>query len=279
MGLRSLGRRTDLMFARATGEVTDRGDYLLVRTPSNPGYHWGNYLIFREPPAAGDHDRWTALFRQEFPGSPEQPSHLLFAWDVAADKNADNTGAAAEFLEHDMRFDTAVVLTAAEVTPPPRPNPHVEIATISGERAWREVIEQQIETRLPEFSLPAYRAFKEAQCADYRRMSEAGLGHWYGAYLDGCLVANLGIFQEGGVARYQAVTTLPSHRRQGICGTLVHRAAALLAVEAPIDTFVMEADPEYHAARIYESVGFERSEVNHALYWHREMPPCSQAGG
>lgn len=29
----------------------------------------------------------------------------------------------------------------------------------------------------------------------------------------------------------------------------------------------MEADPEYHAARIYESVGFKRGEINYSLSW------------
>jgi hypothetical protein len=29
----------------------------------------------------------------------------------------------------------------------------------------------------------------------------------------------------------------------------------------------MEADADYHAARIYESVGFKRHEINYALSW------------
>ena len=32
---RSLGWQTDLIFARFDGEVADRGDHLLVRTPTN----------------------------------------------------------------------------------------------------------------------------------------------------------------------------------------------------------------------------------------------------
>jgi len=29
----------------------------------------------------------------------------------------------------------------------------------------------------------------------------------------------------------------------------------------------MEADPDYHAARIYESVGFKRCEMTYQLSW------------
>lgn len=49
----SLGYRTDLIFHRFEGEVTDRGHYLVIHTPSNPSYRWGNLLIFDAPPEAG----------------------------------------------------------------------------------------------------------------------------------------------------------------------------------------------------------------------------------
>ena len=46
MLVRSLGYRTDLMISAINGEVTDRGDYLVIRTPSNPTYYWGNFLLY-----------------------------------------------------------------------------------------------------------------------------------------------------------------------------------------------------------------------------------------
>ena len=52
MNIQSLGYRTDLFFPRFDGEVTDRGDYIVIRTPSNPTYHWGNFLLFNQPPVA-----------------------------------------------------------------------------------------------------------------------------------------------------------------------------------------------------------------------------------
>lgn len=45
MNLRSLGYHTDLMFPRFDGLVVDCGDYLAVRTPSNPRFYWGNFLL------------------------------------------------------------------------------------------------------------------------------------------------------------------------------------------------------------------------------------------
>ncbi len=69
-----------------------------------------------------------------------------------------------------------------------------------------------------------------------------------------------------GIARYQQVETRPTHFRQGICGTLVYRSAQIMLEEGAADVLVMEADADYHAAAIYESVGFQRTERNFAFY-------------
>lgn len=57
MQVRSLGYRTDLIFPAFDGQITDRGDYLVVRTPSNPTFYWGNFLLFDRPPGDGDFER------------------------------------------------------------------------------------------------------------------------------------------------------------------------------------------------------------------------------
>lgn len=41
-GALSLGWRTDLIFARFDGQVTDCGKHVRVRTPANPTFWWGN---------------------------------------------------------------------------------------------------------------------------------------------------------------------------------------------------------------------------------------------
>ncbi len=58
--------------------------------------------------------------------------------------------------------------------------------------------------------------------ASYRQMFEAGMASWFGAFMDGQLVGDLGVFCEGIVGRYQNVGTHPEYRRQGICFTARH---------------------------------------------------------
>ena len=58
MQLRSLGHQTDLIFPRFDGLILDRGDYLVICTPANPAFYWGNFLLFAAPPCQGDLVRW-----------------------------------------------------------------------------------------------------------------------------------------------------------------------------------------------------------------------------
>ena len=66
MELHSLCRKTDFIVNRFEGEVTDRGDYIVVKTISNPTFHWGNYIIFSKAPKDGDCEKWQAIYRKEF---------------------------------------------------------------------------------------------------------------------------------------------------------------------------------------------------------------------
>ena len=63
----SPGRITDLEVLRLHGAVvTDEGDHLVVRTPSNPDFHWGNFVqVTTGDPAAAAH--WVSVFRRHFP--------------------------------------------------------------------------------------------------------------------------------------------------------------------------------------------------------------------
>ena len=103
--------------------------------------------------------------------------------------------------------------------------------------------------------------------ARYRKMAQAGLGAWFGAFLENQLVADLGLFFEAGVGRFQQVETHPDFRRRGICGTLVYHSSRFGFEKMEARTLVMVADEHYHAARIYESVGFRPKERQVGLDW------------
>lgn len=74
---RSLGYRTDLFFPHFDSLILDRGDYLVVQTPTTPSFYWGNFLLFGSPPVPGDLGRWRQCFAEEL-GVPPQIKHLNF---------------------------------------------------------------------------------------------------------------------------------------------------------------------------------------------------------
>ena len=81
MKIRSRGYQTDFMFARFDGEVIDRGNYIVAFTPENPGFWWGNFVLFPEPPRSGQHEEWKAIFANEL-GSKPGIGHINLAWDT-----------------------------------------------------------------------------------------------------------------------------------------------------------------------------------------------------
>ncbi len=261
MEITSLARQTDLIFSEFGGEVLHRDAYVVVRTPGNPGYHWGNYVIFAAPPTEGDLERWQGIYRHEFQDYG-RIGHMTFTWNPAG-----HSGAIQPFISAGFKYERAKVLTADQVREPKKRNSDVRVRPVRASHEWEEVIQLQIRCKGESFAREGYEIFKRRQFANYRKMSDAGHGNWFGAFLGEQLVGDLGIFRKNGIARYQAVETHPSHRRKGICGTLVYETAQLLFREFGIETLVMEADADYHAAAIYESVGFQVTEVNESLSW------------
>jgi len=255
MQIRSLGYRTDLIFNRFSGVVADGGDCVVVRTPSNPGYYWGNYLIFRDPPGDDALPEWKRRFHQEIASRQPAP-HFAFGWDSPAGER----GRVEPFLAEGFILNENVVLTTDAVSPPPHPNGEVSIRPLTTDGEWAQALENQVACHAAEFALPAYRVFKERQMGEYRRMAAAGLGAWFGAFLEGRMVADLGVYVDGPVARFQAVETHPDFRRRGICATLVYEAAHHAQAALGAERLVMVADEHYHAARIYESLGFRPTE-------------------
>ncbi len=257
--LTSLGRRTDLIFARHNGVVEDRGEYLVIKTERNPGFYWGNYLLFDESPKATDYVRWKELFDKEFPYYA-QPQHYVFAWQEQ------RLGEIDEFLAHDFVVDKGVVLTATSVKEPKRLHTSLQVMPIESDQQWSELLTLVVADNT-EHEPESYLRFKRQQFLDYRIMQSQGIGQWFGAYIGGTLVGNCGVFFEDGIGRFQQVITFADYRNMGVCNTLVHRVCVWAFEQNKATTLVMEADVDYHAARIYEGLGFRASEHNFALTW------------
>ena len=231
MNVRSLGIRTDLIFQRFGGVIVDRGSYLVLLTPSNPAYRWGNMLLFADQPGEGDLERWRQLLAWEV-GAPPEINHMVFAWDTIHGE----TGYVQPFLDTGFEIERNVVLSTSAVHPPPRINGGIAISPLESDAEWQAAFELELLCRDEGEDEAGYRTFIERKMAQYREMIAAGMG------------------------RFQSVKTHPGYRRRGICGTMVHAIARRGLETMGAETLVMIADAEYHAAKIYQSVGFRPTE-------------------
>jgi ribosomal protein S18 acetylase RimI-like enzyme len=262
MQVHSLGYRTDLIFPAFDGQILDRGDYLVILTPTNPTFYWGNFLLFPNPPGEGDLERWKALFTREI-GSQIRAEHFAFGWDTVSGE----VGAAQPFLDEGFNLSQTVVLATQQVKIPPKYNREVEVRPLTSDEDWEQATQNQIACRQTGHTLEGYTRFKRDQMRRYHLMSRAGLGHWFGAFLGSRLVAELGVFTSGKLGRFQQVGTHPNYRRQGICGALVYQASRYAFEKMEVETLVMVADENYHAAKIYESLGFQPREHQVGIDW------------
>ena len=254
-----LGQRTDLMVARNDVQLEERGGILIVRTPSNPEFFWGNYIVLTEAPGEAEHERLEQLFAEAF---AEQPAttHRSFTWPPKGMNDPAPAATVERWVTAGYDYDVSVILSARTVGPAPHPNRDVDIRAVVDDRDWASVRDLQLLCGSSEFAHGEIRGFLDTRIASWRALAERDHGAWFGAFLGKILVADAGVFWDGGLARFQNVETHPKHRNRGICGTLVSHICGIVLERAADMTLVMEADEDYHAARIYESIGFRRCE-------------------
>ena len=252
MDISGLGWRTDLALLEISGSVLeDRGDHIVVRTPDNPTFWWGNFLMLAAPPTdAADARKWLGVFEAEFPAA----RHRTFGIDGTRGTADD----AAAFAALGLEIEVSSVMTATSVHEPPRPNGDATYRPLRSDDDW----EQQVELTMAGEELGYDREFSEGRARAHRRLVDDGHGQWWGAFVDGRLLSSMGLFTASpGLARFQTVKTHPDARGRGLAGTLVHVVSRYGFDELGAPTLVMVADPDYLAIRVYRSVGFDDTEV------------------
>lgn len=267
MEIKSLGYRTDLFLLGLGGsELHDNGEYVVIRTPANPAFWWGNYLLYRTPFGPGDVQRRLAEFREEFP----EAEHVAIGVD-GTDGVVGVDGVKEEFTAQGATVDFSTVMAASTVVAPIRPNATSTYRLLSTDDDWAQLETLNLATATMKVDDTYVEYNRRRGLADRGRV-EAGHGHWFGAFDGERLQASLGLMFDGaGLARFQNVQTHPDDRNKGIASTLVHRASTYGLTEGGAKTLVMVADPDYLAIRIYRALGFSDSETQLGI----SIPPSS----
>ncbi|QKW39493.1 GNAT family N-acetyltransferase [Actinomadura sp. NAK00032] len=247
MKVRSLAFRTDLLIRRLAGAiVVDHPSHQVVRTPSNPNFWWGNFVLVAPDALPGAPD----LFAAEFP----EASHLA----IGVDGTEGEAGHHAEWERLGIGVEIDAVLTTSSLRGPVAAAGGAVLRALTGDD-WGQA--ERLRHACDELEPSEENAaFLTAKLAEERRLCEAGDAVWFGAFVDGEMRASLGVVLDGeGPARYQNVETHPAFRRRGLASSLVH-FAGVEAMSRGARTLVIVADPAGEAIRIYRSLGFAETE-------------------
>ena len=179
----------------------------MVRTPDDPTFRSGNFLLLDRPPPAGALGDWIARFEGHFPGV----EYVRFGIDGIDSVHP----GPAELSATGIEVERSTVLTATTLQPPPHPNNTMESRLLRTDADW--------EAALPllagghDDGSSEFERFYRRKLVAMRRMQRQGHGGWFGSFADGRLVSTLGIYTDGqGVGRYQDVTTLPQFQGRGL---------------------------------------------------------------
>lgn len=257
---RSPGYATDLGLLVLQGAtVESRPDYLVVRTPANPAYHWGTCLILDQAPEPGSVASWVEAFRREHP-TAEHVALGIDATEVAIDP--------AEAASAGVSLEQDVVLVTDQLDSAPVPDGFSlrELDPADPEQ-WAALVGMELEDLDEPDRTESHADFLTRRFAGHRALAEAGHGGWFAAYApDGRPVASLGIFATGADRwRYQQVITHPDFRRRGIAGALL-RAAGARAFASGARELVIVADLTGPAIGLYRRAGFRDAVPQWALY-------------
>jgi hypothetical protein len=252
--VRSLGLSTDLMLISWDGsvEIADDG-VVCARSPENPTFYFGNFLLFPDAPTPESTEAWVRRFRDAFANDP-RVRHVCLRWD----RTDGSHGATDALRAAGFGIEETIVLASSAPHPPPRVATDAALRRIDSDADWAQVEALQVATMVEQFGAHA-ESFARAQMSRYRRFVSSGRGAWFGAFVGGTLAADMGVFVGDGLGRFQSVETHAAFRRRGLCGTLACFAANVALAELGATRLVLVGLPD-HTADIYESVGFERIE-------------------
>jgi GNAT superfamily N-acetyltransferase len=251
----SLAWRTDLALLALGGTLAEEhDDHLVVRSPHNPDFWWGNFLLLDRVPAPEALPAWLDRFAAAFPAA----GHVALGFDGTAGTAADVRWLAGQGFEP----EASTVMTAAAVRPPARMSRDATCRPLASDGDWEQSVELSLRCDNSDEEPAVHHRFVTQKARTNRRLVTAGHGGWFGAFLQGRLVAQLGLITAGpGLARFQSVETDPQYRRQGLAGALVHHASQQGLTAMGARTLVMVADPDYFAIDLYRAVGFTAAQT------------------
>lgn len=250
----ALAAHTDLAILQLSGSLIEGcGDHLIIRTPSNPGFHWGNFVFVTDPDRVDTAGHWVSVFAEVFPHDRHRAVGLVT--EPSCPEGMAAWLAAGLEIEYEDALSTSR---------PPTLRPLADGYTVRELRTdddWAQDLDLDLDDEPDHFITdPRHQQFREARLLARRTLTTAGHAAFLGVFAGSRLVAQVGIVDCGqGIARYQHVFTAREHRRRGLTSHLLG-VAARWASDRGCNRWVIVADADSDASRLYQACGFTDAE-------------------
>lgn len=220
----------------------DRGDHMVVRTPTNPTYYGGNQLVLAKPPAPADIDRWERIFDERVGA----PGHRNFEWEGEIDPQT-----RAALVERGYSVETCACMATARPALDLPVDETLRVERIRGTAGWEAVLGFWLEL-WPALGF----TYLARKAADHAARGDPG-GWWVARDGGGRVIGGLGVYFGDGLGRFQNVETHPRYRRMGVCRTLMTHALRDAVARPDVDRLVIAADVDEFPRHLYARFGFE----------------------
>lgn len=258
------GWRTDFTMHGVAGVVEPHDDCLVVRTPSNPTFYWGNLLLLELAPRDEDVGHWLARFEAQITQRQPESDHVAIGINepYAGQQLPQWEAAGLEMhVNAVMRLAPGELVDAATLPPPKAAE--LIVRPID----WATEVDAIVTLECADvhgFEPTGYRAYRERMFGHYRVLHAQGRAEWFGVWCDGALAADCGLVRDhtkpGATARFQRVATHPEFRRRGLARALVHAVGRHALQEWQAAEVIMVADPDDIAIHLYRSLGWREFE-------------------
>jgi ribosomal protein S18 acetylase RimI-like enzyme len=244
----SIAFATDLVARVAEGGTVEQADeHRIVRTPANPSFRWGNFVLADPGADLSDPERWAWRHRAAF---PDLDFTAVGLDDAGAHLDEEAWRSAGFEVERPIVLRApARIVGAADA----------EVEEVVSDADWSDVEAIELELGTGETD---HAVFVRRRIDAERGAVQAGRAAWLGLRQDGRIVSALGVLPTpGGIARYQNVGTLAAYRRRGAAGRLVRAGADLAATRWGCTDLVIVADVDGPAIALYRRLGFRDAET------------------
>lgn len=255
MTINCLAHYTNLAYAEYLGTVEENDDYFLIKRKDRPGFFWGNYILLKGKKKNLNLEKAIQVFGSEF-GSFEDTGYVAITFDI----DPFPSDVATQFERGGFGVLRNKVLATGEIKKPTKIRSDLVVRSLESESDWLQYLDVHLDKEWPYGEESQQRDFLNDEISDFKKIIDLGKGKRFGAFQGTRLVGDLGVFWKDGHVRFNNVATHPEYRRQGVCTTLVYSVSSELLRDG-FKKLVMEADQDYHAAKIYENLGFKHVET------------------